>query len=428
MLMWQRHQSGQTVLTDPELIWEIFLSGLVLPILGGVILGYIGRTAIERDKIAEELELRRTLVTQMQEVQSWPELAELVVATPGNVVSADRAWLIAQRSDEEEFDQIAHWKRPGSNQSASYPLVNPNVCENCSGTQSLTKTRILTCRHTDFGMQATQCTRYCLWLTSEKTGKSALLFDLPSNRPLDTSQIKVLDNLGDEISLAIDNANLQYVRQRQADIVKNERQKIARDLHDTLGQNISYLRLKLEQLSASHQSSDQTKFQDDLANMLLIADEAYEQVRDTLEELRATEHPDLEESIELYATQAAQRTGFSVQIHSNGQPQELSIRKSRQMMYIVREAINNIEKHANAQNVDIYLQWHEDEFRLTVRDNGKGFNIKELNTEERYGITIMKERSLAINADLTIASTPGNGTELTLCLHLSNWTSTGQRI
>jgi len=423
--MWQDHQSGQTVWTDPELIWEIFLFGLVLPILAAVIFGYMGRTAIERDEISRELELRRLLVAQMQEVQSWPELVNLLVTTPGNMVSADRAWLLAQRSDEEEFDQLAHWQRPGDELLPSYPPVNPAVCERCVKATSLRETRISTCQHEDAGSSSSLHYRYCLWLSSERTGKAALLFDMPSEHPLGKGQMKVLDDLGDEMSLAIDNANLQYLKQRQVDVAANERLRIARDLHDTLGQNISYLRLKLEQLNAAGQVPGPFEFQNELAKMLVVAEEAYEQVRDTLEELRTTEHGDLEKTIRLYADKASARTGFSVSIHSSGQPQTLSIRTSRQLMYITREALNNVEKHANAHNVDIHLQWSDGEFKLTIGDDGIGFQPEELNTEDRYGMTIMGERAHAIDANLAIESSPGEGTNLTLTLPLSNKVEVG---
>ena len=89
-------------------------------------------------------------------------------------------------------------------------------------------------------------------------------------------------------------------------------------------------------------------------------------------------------------------------------------------MYLTREALNNIEKHAFAQNVDIYLQWSDAEFRLIVRDDGKGFNPQELNTEGKYGTAIMGERAQAINANLTIESTPSEGTEIKLILPLSS--------
>ncbi len=133
--MWQEHHSGQTVLTDHELLWEIFLFGLVLPILAGIALEHMERTAIARDKMARELEFRRTLVGQMYAAQSWHELLELVVTTPGTVASADRAWLLAQRSHEEEFEQITYWERLGSGLLPPSPLVSPAVCERCAAGQ-----------------------------------------------------------------------------------------------------------------------------------------------------------------------------------------------------------------------------------------------------------------------------------------------------
>jgi signal transduction histidine kinase len=417
--MWQRHGSGQTFWTDSELIYEVILFGLVFPILGAVILGYMGRTAIERDKLARELEYRRALVGQMQEAQSWPELAELVVATPGIVVSADRAWLLAQRSGDEEFDEIVHWERLGSGSLPPYSPVTPAVCERCAEAPSLKKSRIFTCHHMDPGSSASRSNRYCLWLSAEGAGKTALLFDIPSERFLDPDQMKVLDDLGDEMSLAIDNANLHYVERRQIDVARNERLRIARDLHDSLGQNVSVLRLKLERLNDGQLTSGDAEFQDELASMLAVADEAYEQVRETLEELRSTEQPDLEQAVRLYASQVSERAGCSVRVHSSEHPGTLSTMRNRQIMYIVREALNNVEKHACAQNVDIRLHWSDGEFRLTVRDDGKGFEPQELNTEGHYGMAIMDERSRAINALLVIESTPGEGTKLTLSLPLS---------
>ncbi len=423
--MWQEHQSGQILWTDPELLWEIVIFGFVLPILAGVFLEYTGRTAIERDEMAKALELRRALIAQMYESQNWHELAEIIVTTPLNVVSADRTWLLAQRSGEEEFDQIAYWERPGSKLRLLHPPVNPSICERCAETRSNKGTKFYSCDHMVTENNISAYTRYCRWLSSEDTGKTTLLIDVPIDHPLSKGQIKVLDDLGDEMSLAIVNANLHYEKQRQVDHVLNERQRIARNLHDVLGQNISYLRLKLEQLNSDLSDPSGIDLQNDLSQMLRVADEAYEQVRDTLEELRTQEHKDLGKSIQLYASQTGKRAGFSVRVHTSGQQRTLSARSSRQLMYILREALNNVEKHARAQNVDIHVLWCDDEFKLKVYDDGVGFNLAEVNAEERYGMAIMVERSRAINANLSIKSSPGKGTELILCIPLSGNASPG---
>jgi signal transduction histidine kinase len=421
--MWVEHQSGQTLWTDPELIMEIVLFGLVFPILAGIVLGYVGRTAVERDEMARQLELRRSLVAQMHETATWRELAELVVSLPADLVAADRAWLLAQSPGEEEFDQITYWADPRSGLLSPGPSLAPSVCEQCAIANAGEGNRVFSCQHMDHAYGPTKRSRYCLWLSSEGAGKAALVFELPEQQAIEPHQLKLLDDLGDEMAMAIDNAGLNAVRQRQVDAAKNERLRIARDLHDTLGQNLSYLRFRMEHLSDTLLAGGRNEFQEELSRMLVVADEAYEQMRDTLEELRATEQRDFEEAVRIYATKAATRAGFSVTVTTSGEPGSLSTRKSRQLMYIVREALNNVEKHAAADHVAIHLQWSTAQLELTVCDDGRGFEPSALRAESRYGMTIMEERSQAINARLRVESAPGAGTTLTLRLPLANSTA-----
>jgi signal transduction histidine kinase len=421
--MWLEHNSGQTILTDPELILEIILFGLVIPTLGGILLGYIGHTAEERDRMSKELESRRSLIRQISQAQSWDDLVEIIVKTPGTLTTADHTWLLTQLSGEKELTQIAYWERPEKESLLISEPVFPGICENCIKSSSLNGSRLITCAHLDSHGHDFSYTRHCLQLASIGTRKSALLFDVPLDRPLTPDQMKMLNELDTEISLAVDNANLNLNEQHQVDAARNERLRIARDLHDTLGQNVSYLRLQLEQLSTSKLASDGAEFQEVLANMSLVADEAYEQVRDTLEELRTTEHRGLEESVRSYAAQTGERVGFSIYVHASGDAKSLSGRQSRQVMYILREILNNVEKHAASQHVDIYLQWADEEFRLKVRDDGQGFNLEKPPREDAYGLAIMKERSRTINADLVIDSSVGSGTEVKLILPLSLSTS-----
>lgn len=418
--MWHQHQSGQTIWTDQELIWEIFVYGLIIPILTGIILGYTERAATERNRIARELELRQALVSQMREAQSWRDLVNLIVTAPGHIVTAERAWLLSQRSDEETFDQIASWEHLASNRSQPVLPVSPDTCARCKSNSAPNKNGLLTFQCPNAPSDTQHAVRYCLWLSSKGMGRTALLFDVPTERPLDPSQLKTLDDLGNEMSLVIDNHNLQLQDQRRADVVKSEQQRIARDLHDTLGQNVSYLRLKLDQLSNSKLTSGQAELQDELSRLLAVADVAYEQVRDTLDALRKKEHRDLEEIIRLHASQAADRAGFSATVHSSGHARQLAPRQTRQIIFIAREALNNIEKHANARKIDIFIHWQGSEFRLIVCDDGTGFNPATVNKTDRYGMTIMHERAQAINANLAIESAPGQGTELTLTLPLGN--------
>ncbi|MGD2077863.1 MAG: sensor histidine kinase [Chloroflexota bacterium] len=425
--MWAEHQSGQTVWTDPELVWEIFLFGLVLPVVAGVVFGYLARTSVERDQIAQELELRRGLVERMHSAKSHQELAEVIVTVPGNTALADRAWLLAQRSGEDAFEQIALWERPGLDRSPFSVPVAPADCEGCERAKSAAGTNVHLCHHMASGDGSAGHNRYCLWLTSESTGKATLLFDTPAEHRLHTRELKVLDDLGGEISLAIENANLLHLKQRQVDAARDERLRIARNLHDTVGQNVSYLRFKLDQLSTSAVTSEPAVFQNELSGTVAVADEIFEQMRDTLEELRTNEQQDLEQSIRDYAGQAAARGGFSVNVQTMGQSVSATPRVSRQILYIVREALNNVEKHAGAELVDICLQDGDEGFILTVRDDGVGFQPEEVETADHYGIAIMEERAQAIHGELAIDSRPGKGTEVALILPLTSGTVDSSR-
>jgi len=335
------------------------------------------------------------------------------------LVTADRTWMLAQQSGEKDLVQIANWERIEEKLLPPSEPVFPAVCESCIEFTSLNRTKLLTCPLSGPDRNDLYYTRHCFQLASDAAHRSVLLFDVPIDHSLTTDQMKLLNDLGPEISLALENANLTLNEQRQVDVARNERLRIARDLHDTLGQNVSYLRLQLEQLNSSRLASNSDEFQVLLANMALVADEAYEQVRDTLEELRTTEDQDLQESIRSFASQTGERANFAVVVHASGEVGYLSRRQNRQIMYILREILNNVEKHAGAQNVDIHLQWNDGEFRLSVRDDGKGFDPQESRHGDRYGLVIMKERSRTINADLIINAIPGKGTEVILILPLS---------
>ena len=416
--MWQMHGSGQTLWTDKELIWEIFLYGILMPILIGIILGHLGRTAAERDNVVMELAVRRDLARMTGQSRSWHELTEYLVATPGTIVSAERAWLFAQQFGSEAFEQIAYWEHLESKEPDSSHVIPSAVCRQCLEAQTQQVKRLRNCPYRDHETGELRTNMYCLRLSTEGARKAALQFEVASDFPLDEHELKVMEELGAEMALAIDKANLHVLEESQVDIAKHERMRIARDLHDTVGQNVSYLRLKLEQLSTTHLTSDGAEFQDALANMLAVADETYIQVRNTLETLRAKEQRSMEETIRQHANQAGDRAAFSVQVHSSGPVGTLSPRQSREIASIACEALNNAEKHAGAEIVEVLLQWQDIEFRLTVRDDGRGFDSTEQAHTSGYGLVIMQERSRAINANLKIRSTPGDGTEVALRLPL----------
>ena len=204
-------------------------------------------------------------------------------------------------------------------------------------------------------------------------------------------------------------------RKARAAAIERERVRIARDLHDSLGQSLGYLHLKLDELSINDVRRKKEKMlQQELSQMCDVANEAYEMVRSMLAATRPTNSIDLGTALLADAKSAGNRAGFKVQLNSEGEPFSLSPIIQQQVLKIFREALSNVEKHANAERVNIAVTWATDALNITFSDDGCGYNTNSTQPDGHYGLAIMKERADDINGLLSVTSNPGAGTEVKL--------------
>lgn len=200
-------------------------------------------------------------------------------------------------------------------------------------------------------------------------------------------------------------ALLQTIQTMQLDI--------ARDLHDTIGQNISYLRMKLDHLSGK-KSARLADLKTEMRNMAGAANETYDLLRGTLAILQSPHSSDLYRLFTRYAEQIEERARFKVECTSRGDPRPLSAPRMRQLFYIFREILNNIEKHANANRVTMEMSWEPESVSLEVSDNGSGFEMEQIQFGAHYGLKFMKERVALLTGTIAIHSTVGAGTTITV--------------
>ena len=186
---------------------------------------------------------------------------------------------------------------------------------------------------------------------------------------------------------------------------------IARDLHDTIGQNIGFLRMKLEHLTGN-KSIKKADMQSEMQVMTQAANESYDLIRGTLAILQSGESSDLFRVFSRYAEQIEERSSIKVEFSINGDPRSLSAKRMRQLFYIFREALTNIEKHAQASQVSIKIGWNEDCLSLAVSDDGGGFDPLSVQYGSHYGLKFMRERAELLNGSLDVQSTIGLGTKL----------------
>ena len=187
---------------------------------------------------------------------------------------------------------------------------------------------------------------------------------------------------------------------------------IARDLHDTVGQNISYLRMKLDHMVEKGLLTDPDVALVDIKSMRDVANESYDMMRGTLAVLQSEDASDLSHLFARYAAQIEERSTFKIDFASHGKPKPVSANRMRQLFYVFREVLSNIEKHANASQVSLDMTWDEEFMTLVIFDNGRGFDSTNSDYSGHYGLQFIRDRLDLLNGSISIYSANDSGADI----------------
>lgn len=224
--------------------------------------------------------------------------------------------------------------------------------------------------------------------------------------------------------------HLEDIQQRQLlglRIIKaqeEERQRVAREIHDGPAQSMSNVVLKAE-ICEKLIDVDLDKVREELKNLKKIARDCLQDVRRIIYNLRPMSLDDLGliPTLQRYIMTFQEDSGIAVTFKTRGVYDDLKPVISLTVFRIVQEAISNISKHANAQNVAINLEFLDDSLNLYVYDDGKGFNVEELkyrnsDINSGFGLFSMRERVDLLSGEFHISSEPGKGTRLNIKIPL----------
>ena len=241
----------------------------------------------------------------------------------------------------------------------------------------------------------------------EVFGAISLYFQTPTHFSED--EIRLANSFADQAALAIENANLRSQAEQTA--VAEERNRLARDLHDAVTQTLFSASLIAEVLPRIWKK-DQEMGQQRLEELRELTRGALAEMRTLLMELRpkAVLETDLDELLEQLSSGFVGRTRIPVDYQLRGDaqlPDEIKVAFFR----ILQESLNNIAKHARAEQVWIDISVRDQGAEMSIRDDGRGFDPESIPAES-LGVGIMRERAREINADLEINSSPGKGTEI----------------
>jgi PAS domain S-box-containing protein len=205
---------------------------------------------------------------------------------------------------------------------------------------------------------------------------------------------------------------------RLAEAEESERQKIARELHDQVGQNLTALGINLSilrnQLSGTLTGQADARLNDSMG----ILEETAKRIRDVMSDLRPSVLDDygLMAAIRWLSERISKRTGLTINVEYQDTKVDLPSETEITLFRIAQELLTNITKHANATEVSISLDSMDGRVRFVIVDNGVGFDPAALKKigESRWGLLNVRERTDAIDGILTIASRPGQGTRVVI--------------
>jgi two-component system, NarL family, sensor histidine kinase UhpB len=209
---------------------------------------------------------------------------------------------------------------------------------------------------------------------------------------------------------------LEYERRdsaRRALLVQEgERRRIARELHDEVGQTLTGVMLQVEGLSATIPE----ELREQLDELRETARSGTEDVRRIASQLR----PEVLEDLGLQSALAALATAFGEQaptrVIRHLEPPRMPLSREQELVIyrVAQEAMTNVARHAGARTVELRLERADGRVVLTVRDDGRG--LPPAARASSYGIRGMRERAMLIGAELAIDAAPGQGTEVKLSI------------
>jgi len=201
---------------------------------------------------------------------------------------------------------------------------------------------------------------------------------------------------------------------------EEERTRIAREVHDELGQTVTILKLDMAGLrhrtDAAPELRDSAEIQDLLASMSTALDDTMSAVRRIIAELRPGVLDDLGliAAVEWQARDFSKRTGIECEIDLPAEKLRVGHEVSTSVFRILQEALTNILRHAEATRVQVMLRREGDNLLLRVQDNGRGMKLDTPLDGKHFGLLGMRERVRSLSGELLIDSDAGEGTTLTV--------------
>jgi two-component system nitrate/nitrite sensor histidine kinase NarX len=235
----------------------------------------------------------------------------------------------------------------------------------------------------------------------------------PASKGLPETSRRLLETLSDQLATAIF-LERQITEEQQLTLAE-ERTVIARELHDSLAQSLSYLKMQVARLRRLNITGDHEKLHTDILEELSTGlNSAYRQLRELLTTFRLKlDTPDLPTALERTVEEFSGRLGNRVQLEFRLPPQTLSPNEEIHALQIVREGLANAVKHSEAGEIQVQVLFDSPRVKIRIMDNGKGMPDND-QPEQHYGLIIMQDRARTLGGRISIRNRDSGGVEVAL--------------
>lgn len=399
----------------PLFLFEVIAYGIALPLSTGIALSALAASRSELAWSTYYQNLIPNLALQLHRTQTYDELASLFLQFVRVVIPVIGVAVYKHEQNGRNFQVVLNWSLENASMSDLNFSCASDVCPFLTvedpGRDEMALQR---CRDSNIVASSRGSSCFCLpFLFSNSLIAGARFYFSDSIRP-SPEQTRLLKEIAPVIASTFQRIHLERMMERQGKQMTVEQQRIARDVHDTLGHSLAYLRLRLDQINMEIDQTEVNTLHKEMESLRDVAKEAYDQMRRVLNQLSPNDDSNLSSELVNYADKISQQAGFKFKIQSQGKARTLSPIVQRNIFYIFQEILTNIEKHAHARKVGIHLRWEETQFEVEVVDDGVGFDISNPIPNGHFGLHNIRERALESNATLSILSQPEHGTQFTL--------------
>ena len=234
----------------------------------------------------------------------------------------------------------------------------------------------------------------------------------PKNMTLPDTSRRLLETLSDQLATAIFLQN-QITEQQQLTLAE-ERAVIARELHDSLAQSLSYLKIQVARLKKVEDAPSNPLRSEIIEELSTGLNSAYRQLRELLTTFRLKlDTPDLGTALRETTVEFSERLPTPVSLTYQMPPNMLSANEEIHILQIVREALSNAVKHANAHEVNVDVVFESPQVRVTITDDGVGLPQGD-SPPQHYGLIIMQDRARTLGGRVTVDKSHSGGVKIEL--------------